>query len=422
MVLVAILAVVSCKEPEGIGLEVLPDGEQMPLAWIDTFSISAKTVRFDSVPTSGLSSGTYLVGDFQDPIFGRVKSTIYTQIQLPSSDVDFGVNPRVDSVILNIAYAGAYGSTDKLNGIMKFGIYRLSEDIYGDSVYYSDDSHSYFPKPLAQFDFRPDLYSDVYDGTDTVALPPSLRVRLDDMFGRLILNSPNLASNDDFIQEFKGLAIRSDATSMATDNGSVLYMNMTSYATRLELYYNDTVMYFDIDEATHSGFEHEYPQAITDALDTNMANSIGESTLYIQSMAGLRMRILFPHITKLNELGVIAVNKAELVIPVDQDVVTTHGYPSALQVTGINAGDSAVFLTDFFEGTDYYGGTINDDGEYVFNIARYVQSLLLHPEETDYGLYISNSGNAVNARRAVFNGPLHADKPLKLRMTYTIVE
>jgi hypothetical protein len=37
-------------------------------------------------------------------------------------------------------------------------------------------------------------------------------------------------------------------------------------------------------------------------------------------------------------------------------------------------------------------------------------------------MYILNSGNAVNGRRAVFNGPTHPDKPLKLRMTYTIIE
>ncbi|TNF26328.1 MAG: DUF4270 domain-containing protein [Bacteroidetes bacterium] len=423
IMLFAVMAATSCKEPEGIGLEVLPDGEQMPIAWIDTFTIEARTVLFDSVPTSGLNSGTYLVGDFHDPIFGRVKSSIYTQLQLPSSDVDFGVNPKVDSVILNIAYAGAYGNTDKLNGVMRFGIYRLSEDIYEDSSYFSNNAHAYFPKPLAQFDYRPDLYSDVYDGTDSIPLPPSMRVRLDDLFGQQILNSPNLASNDDFIKEFKGLVIRSDAVSMPADNGSIVYMNMTSFASRLELYYNDTLrMDFDVDAATHTSFEHEYSQTILDAVDANNAIAIGNNTLYVQSMAGLRVRLLFPHIRELRQLGAVAINKAELVVPVDQDVVTKHGLPSSLQVTGINAGDSAVFITDFFEGIDYFGGTANDDGEYIFNIARHVQSLLLEPEETDYGLYISNSGNAVNARRGVFNGPLHSDRPLKLRMTYTIVE
>ncbi|MDP6909624.1 MAG: hypothetical protein QF371_08965, partial [Flavobacteriales bacterium] len=84
---------------------------------------------------------------------------------------------------------------------------------------------------------------------------------------------------------------------------------------------------------------------------------------------------------------------------------------------------NSVFLADFFEGSSHYGGSYDEaNKEYVFNVARHLQSLLNAPEEPDYGLYILNSGNAVNARRGIFNGPEHPDKPMTLRLTYTAIE
>jgi len=119
----------------------------------------------------------------------------------------------------------------------------------------------------------------------------------------------------------------------------------------------------------------------------------------------------------------VAINKAELIVPLDESVVAEFGVPNSLQITAIDSNGSPVFPVDFFEGSDYYGGVYDSEKkQYVFNIARHLQSILNSPEIVDYGLYITNSGNSVNARRGVFNGPQHPDKPLKLRMTYTIIE
>ena len=32
--LLILLVIASCKEPDGIGLDVLPEGEEMPIAWV----------------------------------------------------------------------------------------------------------------------------------------------------------------------------------------------------------------------------------------------------------------------------------------------------------------------------------------------------------------------------------------------------
>lgn len=413
----------ACKEPEGIGLDVLPDGEELSIAWVDSFAIEASTVLDDSVITSNLNN-TYLIGDFGDPVFGRVRSELYTQFLLPSSNVDFGDQPQIDSIVLSLAYSGSYGYTDKLKGTMTFGVAELQEPIEDDSTYYSNVQRVCDPNLLGVRTFRPELLSNIVAGTDT--LPPSLRIRLNDQFGQRILNSQNTASNASFLNEFNGICVAPQQATMPSGFGSILYFNMVSSFSRLELHYHnteDTVqlnLAINEDAATHTRFEHEFSQQVLDAVSGD--TQTGAQQLYIRSMAGLKTKLDFPHLRQLNELGAVAISKAELVVPLDDSFVPEHGVPNSLQATAIDSGGSSDFLIDFFEGTDYYGGGYRSvEKEYVFNIARHVQSVLDNPEEPDYGLYILNSGNAVNARRGVFNGPQHPTKPMKLRMTYTIL-
>ena len=422
------LAISACQEPEGIGLDVLPDGEQMPIAWIDTFTIDARTVRVDSVRTSG--RGTYVIGDFGDPVFGRVKSQMFTQFRLSAEPTLFGDQPQLDSVVLNLAYSGAYGRIDKLKGTHNFGIYEVDEDLVDDSTYYSDDLAAVAAMALIETEFKPDLLNSIPASIDDdTLLPPSFRLRLPDDFGNRLLNSPNLASNDLFAEEFKGLNIRSLSSSMPQDFGSLLYFNLDNRASALELYFrnaeDDSLSYrFDINNQNviYTNVEREFSSELINAMDENQ--SIGDEKLYIQSLAGTRVRASFPFLRELNELGAVAINKAELVLPVDESSLDDFGLPAILAVNRINAGDSALVIIDSFEpnGIDYYGGIYDaENQEYIFNIARHLQSVLSNPDEVDYGIFIT-SLNAVDGRRGVFNGPEHPTKPMKLRMTYTIID
>ncbi|MGB0367859.1 MAG: DUF4270 family protein, partial [Flavobacteriales bacterium] len=207
--------------------------------------------------------------------------------------------------------------------------------------------------------------------------------------------------------------------------GSILSLNVASSNSRVELYYSgDTVpVIFPITnpDGVHTAFSHEFSAEVDAALAGG--TTTGETTFYIQSMACLRAKVELPHLKELNEIGYVAINKAELVVPIDESVITEYAVPPSLFVTGIDSSDGAVFVVDQFEGPDYYGGVYDaDNEEYVFNIARHLQSILNNPEDEDYGLYLVNAGTATTAYRGVFNGPKHATKPMKLRMTYTIIE
>lgn len=429
----------ACKEPDGIGLDVLPEGEAMPIAWIDTFKIEAQTVFFDSVRTSGRA--TYAIGDFNDPVFGRVQSQMFSQFTLISEGDDpFDSNYQVDSVVLNLRYSSAYGRVDKLRGLQTFGVYEVEEDLLldgfeaADTTYYSDDLvQAVSSTPLATIEFAPDLLNPVPSGIDSTFLFPSLRIRLDSMLGVRIVNSENLNDNDLFTSEFKGLNIRPINSSMAPDFGALLFFDMLSDESSLELFYHapdDSVLRqypFDMNNsnALFTTVDHEFSTEINDAVSAGIVNGVDDN-LYIQGLAGTRLRVKFPTLRDLNELGAVAINKAELVLPVDEDALDDFSVPNILTVNSINETDSAFPIRDQGElgGIDYYGGIYDSDKkEYVFNVARELQTILSNPDEEDYGFYISPLV-AVDGKRVVLNGPNHPvdEERLKLRLTYTIID
>ena len=91
-----------------------------PINVVDTFSVVGFSQLEDSLQTSNLNSGNWLLGSFNDPVFGISASTMYTQFRLPSSNVDFGDGATIDSVVMYLSYAGAYGSWDRFKGFWFF--------------------------------------------------------------------------------------------------------------------------------------------------------------------------------------------------------------------------------------------------------------------------------------------------------------
>jgi hypothetical protein len=70
---------------------------------------------------------TYLLGEFDDPIFGNTNVSILSQLQLQTTNPDFGEEPQVDSVILTLPIFGQVIDNDEETGK---DIYRL-DSIFG---------------------------------------------------------------------------------------------------------------------------------------------------------------------------------------------------------------------------------------------------------------------------------------------------
>jgi len=428
--LMAVVMVIysSCKEPELVGIEVLLD-EGYGVAWVDTFTLQVSTVTDDSIITSNTNSSIYLLGEMNDPRFGSTRAEFYTQFRLPTASLEFLSGSVIDSVVLNLVYAGGYGDVTKLSGTQRFGVYPLEDVIYDTTTYYSNVSRAYGTTPLAQVQVRPNIISTFLLGTDTIPTPPSLRIKLDNVFGQQILNAnplSTLIADTSFSKVFKGLAVVPENMSQAQGQGAILYLNLASGYTRLELYYTDTSakkLMFPINalSAAHSSISHEHPFAITSILESTDA---GRNAAYVQSMAGLKMRVQFPTLRDLKQLGTVVINRAEVLLPLASGDYSKYGPPLSLSATEADSNNRSLFITDQFEIDGHLGGEYrHQTKDYLFNVARHVQNVLNRPETKPYyGLLILNSGSAVNARRGVFTGTEDPDRPIKLRITYTIID
>ena len=431
----AVLLWSGCKDPEMVGLNTIPNTQGFGVQTTDTFTIEGAHYLVDSLITSNLSTA-YLLGGMNDPVFGKVSSTLYTQFHLESSNVNFGTDPTIDSVVVYLNYHGGYGSLDKLKGYQEIEVFELDEILDGSETYYQETSHS-ATTLRGSVGFSPDLVTGltVPSPADTLEFGPTLRIPIDPDYGQTILNAGTdaLASNDEFVKVIKGLVFKPKVDILLPSEGSILYFDMDDSQTRMRLYYKQSGenKVFDLfvhpTAATYTAFDHEFPQELLDDTGNTVA---GEEFLYVQAVGGVRSELRFPTFRNLalddegNERS-ISINKAELVIPIEGENYADFDPPIILDLTfDVFNNDSihSEVVDDFAEGVEHFGGVIDVEGpEYRFNVSRQMQWFLNNPDnEVAFRLY--TLGQAVTGYRGVLNGTKHPVRPIKLEVTFTETE
>ncbi len=446
----ATLCFTSCDESSVVGLDIQPANDLLNVGYQDTTTLLTTTIREDSLRTDALlvTDGVGLIGKYVDPIFGTSTASMYTQLRLPSNittSSNFGNNPVCDSIVLSLVYEGSsYGKKDAK--VQTINVYEVTEDIVKTSYYYSNNSLSKNPIDLTQghagFNFTPrptDSVSNILGPTVEPKQKPQIRVRMDNTFGQLLLNnqsSGNLADDVSFKSFLKGLYITTEnTTGLSVNEGNIMRFYMGS--SNLILYYhhdspapNTGLSYtFSLGSvARFNTFTHDYSSSV----DVMLADQLGASpasqnaTTFIQSMSGVKTKVLFPHLMHWADNGAIGINKAELVILADTSLspvfnCDTFPPPPTLIIYGIeDDGVTPFLIPDAFEGTSYFGGSINyTKYQYTFNIARYIQQIL-DGKRKNNGIYILASNGAGYANRVIIGGgSASSAKQMKLNITYT---
>ena len=402
----------SCSKPGIVGLDVQPKSDLLNVKYTDTLSITTFTVKEDSLRADETSLN--LLGSYSDPVFGRSTTSFYTQVRLSKENPDFGTNPVLDSVVIAFAYKGYYGDTNTTQTVR---VFKLQESIDKAADYYSNKSFNAYPN-IGNLTFNPHPTDSVLVGGINAA--PQLRIKLDNSFGKDLLyaGSTNLANNTAFLQVFKGLNISADDIN-TTNQGAVLYFDLLSAQSKLTVYYNDSLKFdfvTDANAARINHFAHDYAGTPVNAELNGTATDT--DWVYVQAMAGVKTKILMPNLNHLTDSGTIAVNKAELVISVD-NTNTSYSPNPTIALVRIDSLGKIYYLSDQLEESSYFGGTYDSaTNKYKFNIAKYVQEVL-NGSITDYGLYLLSSGSAVSANRIIVGSGSNANYKMKLKITYT---
>lgn len=434
MILVMIVAACN-KKPEQIGANLQPDQDRIQVLHTDTIAINAYSVLEDSIRTD--EPAQILLGSMFDPAFGKTVASFYTQLRLSSNAPDFGTNPVLDSLVLQLAYSGYYGDTTAMQTIR---VQELVHDIYLDSNYFSNQHIVRDPFDYANKQFYPRPKSPFPLNGDT--LQAMIRVRLSDQspdLGNKILNAPAefLVSSDMFAEYMKGIFVTVDPV---VSDGAISYFDLPSNLSRATLYYHndseDSLRYELMISANTVRFNHFEHFNYADASPEFKAQllqgdtSLGQEKLYLQAMGGLRVYIGFPNLKRLVQTTgkKMIINEARLIFPGYEDEPDFTPPGKLALVKRIGDDQKYVIMEDQLDGENYFDGNYKASvNEYHFRITRYVQNLIdLDADEEDYGLYALIIGASSKADRWIFNGtnPQQQEdqKPFRLQIIYSTID
>lgn len=455
------IMITACTDGSIIGNDLLGD-EEISLNYDENFELSGQTVLGDSVTTYSIATinQTYMLGQLDEPIFGKYSSDIYMGITFntgpfPNFKNTSLVSYELDSIVLDLEYdsLGFYGNSDITHNIQ---VFRVTEDILDFDTIYSNQTFATEMTPLADVSIVPDptqnilvQYRDLEVTDSTLLLSPRLRIRLDDALGQeLIDDTLSQGSIEELEANFKGFYIKS-----IPEGSSMIGLNFNENPdfndgiARLHLYYrktdSDGVVTLEeysylMRAQTSSTFIHDYSGSVVGASLNDKEK--GDDFLFCQNMAGVDAEIDLPDLNFLdnNNGDTIIINSAQLVLTVNEDEneFETDIYPHSnrflLSKDNPN-GEGRVLIDDIVkDGIDINTGlTIldgivreamdengNDIKTVTFNITNYVQNLL-KDDISSSKITISPLGRSESPRRTVFYGLNHPDYPAKLRIAYT---
>ncbi len=429
--LISLLFASCTKELTPIGLDLLDPLDLLHMGYTDTIQINAYTIPDDSVYTHNLSvddaNAIYYgqVGSFYDPIFGRTTANFYSQLYL-STSTRFGSYPVFDSAFLYLPYLSAYGDT--LTN-MTLRVYSLTDSIVDSIHCWSNSTINYDQAhPIGELTFQPRPNdSAYYNGSKQ---PMMLRIPINSNFGNAVMfpqDTSSLNNNTNFVRFYKGLCIIAEPEN-TPGKGSIIMFRISD-ASKLSMYYHtaalDTLSYDFLLSSSASKFQnynhYGYSQAIP-ALRNQLAGdtTLGKQFLFVQGLAGVKIKLQFPNLAKWGEKNGVVINDAQLILgnsSVSKDFVNPGNI--TLREIGEAGTTSPNKIIDESTRADYYSGYYYPAGNtYRFRITRYIQQYLLG-KTNQKGLHLiiphSYMGN-----RLVLNGTSSPISDLKLYLRYTV--
>ncbi|WP_400072265.1 DUF4270 family protein [Zobellia russellii] len=260
---------------------------------LDTMTVDFSTMKFDSIDTS--QSARMLVGKYNDPVFGTVKTASFMELVPSSYSID--TDAEYDSITFLLRPDGYfYNDTLQTSTLL---IKQVNESLKpADGInFYNTSVINYDQENLGSLTYTPRPLS-----TD------SLEIKINNTFGQALfdnLQQQNISTYDEFKNYFHGITVQPDENNNASIQGFSLASNMRLYYSiageneRVQ-YYTDfslniassPIPFFNQITAEEP---NTYLTALTDQ-ETNLYSSETEYQSFIQSGIGIATRIEFPHI------------------------------------------------------------------------------------------------------------------------------
>jgi hypothetical protein len=408
----------ACKKKDFLnGKDAMNPDEILNGITTDTFDIITYTIAEDSTITS--NPANVVLGSYNDPKFGLLTASFYTQVRLSGLSPNIG-DPNtiaIDSFILAMAYVGYYGDLSQ----QTFEVYELNERLSIDSTYYSFTNKSTKSQNLVSLGegtITPNPTVNSVVGTDTVN--PQLRIPLDTNLARNLINEAGngngtFASNEAFQDYFKGIHVKTNNLAQSSGSGTIVYLDLNSSASKITIYFRQDGIKKTLDfliNKSCADFTHVYIQNSGNPIQNVLQDSAkGNIEFYAQAFK-YRAVVKIPGLDKLSEKTVI--HRADLTLPIQYQ----NGYKfrpgfSVSAATKLKAGDNN------YTNLGILGELDNVKKHFKLNLKNYIQAIANKNIENN-GIVISPRFFINSAERIVFNGKNTTNKNQpKLILTYT---
>ena len=417
-----------CKKDSTIGVEILPAGDLINVkSQIIKEDISAFTFNENLIRTDEASNS--LLGSFTDSLFGNTTIDFAAQFRL-SEFPDYGKNPELDSVRLFMYYRLIYGDTITTQ---KFRIYELEQDLDVDERYTQDVDLKSMASSflLGEKEYVPRIRLDSATADTFYQL---ITLPIDNSIGEKLMNADSLqmVNNDVFLEYFKGLYVETEkvneqggtilsleASSNSSFQGSALVVYYSNDSTRT--FSNDTsfVMPYIISpfSARVNHIEHDYTN--TPFYDNLNSELVNDSLIYIQATGGLKSRILIDDLSSWADSANTAINRAELIFEIDTTASQVSKFPPPTQLlfTMVDSANIERLPIDYVFSPAYYGGTLQEDYTYHFNITQHLQQII-QGDAANKGFYLTPAQKNNQANRVIIKGST-SNAGIKLIITYS---
>ena len=420
---IAMLTTVGCKDNPYLNIATLPGSAQLNSTVVDSFTVSAKTIKSDSVLSSGLSR--FIIGQTQNSTFGKTTASLYASMVLPADQ--FEALGTVDSAFITLQYSGIFGDTNSVHNVVLYEVDpNGSKPIADNTAYYSNAVFTTLPTVLgskSNFKFNP-KDSIAVDGKK---LAPHLRIRITDLAYLTKLqnqtSSGGFANNTALHQVLNGILIKVTSTA----GNSMMYVdNSSSGVTGLSIYHHtatkDTATIFHFGSSSVNTYQHDYTGSVVAAHLSNATDTV----IYLQGLGGLQSRVFIPYLSNLKN---VIINKAELTFQdVNPSATSVYAAPASLYIyrrDSINKNLEDITLGSPFDDVttgNYFGGSRSTANSYTFNIARYLQKVVDGQTAAFDGFYVNILGNSINPNQIEIGSGTSSGYKIKLKILLTHIK
>lgn len=396
---------------------------------IDTVTIDVSTIKLDSLVTS--SESRILVGNYDDPLFGKVKSDSYFQVtpssfNLYSENSDTDATGYVfDSIAMILRYDDYYyADTTKVQTLNINRVIKKFKPNVNDDSFYNNSTLDYNGTSLGTITYRPKPI-----GRD------SINVKLDNEFGLELFNkfkNNEITTASEFTEYLKGFVL----TSASNTSGSIVGFNLSSV---LRLYYSkgkgDAEDYYKKD-FTISDATKQFNSISSDRTGTLIndlpLSKMSLSSLYtgnagfIQSGTGIVCRVDFPNIEQLKYLADKgAIVDAKLIMkPVKNSYSKMFPLPETLSVYVVDKLNRIKSTLTNSSGTSLVATLNNandefdENVEYQLSLGSFLQKEMLKESDSKRGLMFTLPTLSKVVDRVVLGDQTNKESEMKLQIYY----